>query len=228
MQTAPTGTEFDPGTITRPDRALLTYYRVISLLANVALPFIFLPLLFKYKTLHYRFDEERVAMSWGVLFRKEIYLTYRRIQDIHVTRNILHRWLGLAAISIQTASGTAGAEMTIEGVRQVDLLRDYLYARMRGAKDDQAPDRHGPTADVPADDDVTTLLREIRDEVRALAGRSKTRSARRLRWPRLGCIEGFGRSWRAGLPCPRRRPRYPPLRPASFRRFGRPTGFFDT
>ena len=28
---------------------------------------------------------------WGLLFRHEVYLTYRRIQDIHVTRNIVER-----------------------------------------------------------------------------------------------------------------------------------------
>ena len=41
----------------------------------------------------------------GHSLRREIHLTYRRIQDIHVTRNLFHRWLGLATVGIQTASG---------------------------------------------------------------------------------------------------------------------------
>ena len=89
------------------------------------IPFVFLLLYFKYHTLKYAFDDKGVSMSWGILFHREIYLTYRRIQDIHVTRNIFHRWLGLAAVSVQTASGSAGAEMTIEGIRNPEALRDF-------------------------------------------------------------------------------------------------------
>jgi len=159
---------FDPRMITRPDPILLSYYLVVSLLTTVAFPFVFLPLFFKYKTLQYRFDDEGIAMSWGLLFRKEIYLTYRRIQDIHVTRNILHRWMGLAAIAVQTASGSAGAEMTIDGVREIDVLRDFLYARMRGAKGEtESSDR--PVAESPPADEALVLLREIRDELRRVS-----------------------------------------------------------
>jgi len=101
-------------------------------------------------------------MAWGVLFRREILLTYRRIQDIHVRRNIVHRWLGLAAVSVQTASGTAGAEMTIEGVLEPEKLRDWLYSKMRGAWGEAEPAPGKPA------DEALALLREIRDELRAL------------------------------------------------------------
>ena len=111
-----------------------------------------------------------VIISWGILFRREIQLTYRRIQDIHVTRNILHRWMGLANVAIQTASGSAGAEMIIEGVLEADALRDFLYKKMRGARGDDEQ-----TGDVPSDavgapdDEALVLLRQIRDEIRALS-----------------------------------------------------------
>ena len=94
----------DPRSITRPDDSLLTYYLIVSALSLVAFPFVFVPLFIRFKTLCYRFDDEGVAMSWGFFFRREIYLTYRRLQDIHVTRNILERWMGLAKVPIQTAS----------------------------------------------------------------------------------------------------------------------------
>src|SRR5262245_62420863 len=117
---------FDPRIITRPDRALLGYYLFISVLSNVLSPIVILPLFFKYETLRYRFDDEGVAMSWGILFRREVYLTYRRIQDIHLTRNIVQRWMGLATVSIQTAAGSAMPEMSIEGILQAAELRDFL------------------------------------------------------------------------------------------------------
>ncbi|UCC29616.1 MAG: PH domain-containing protein [Phycisphaerales bacterium] len=158
---------FDPQGITRPDPVLMTYYLLVSILTVVGFPVVALVSWCKYHTLRYRFDDKGISMSWGLLFRREIYLTYRRIQDIHVTRNIFHRWLGLAAIAVQTASGSAGAEMTIEGIRQVEPLRDYLYAQMRGARGDPSPAAQVTTS-AEASDEGLSLLREIRDELRGL------------------------------------------------------------
>jgi putative membrane protein len=167
---------FDPKSIRRPAPELLTYYLIISLLSIVGFPFVFIPLYLKFRTLQYRFDEEGIAMCWGLLFRKEIYLTYRRIQDIHVNRNILHRWMGLGVIAVQTASGSAGAEMTIEGILDLEPLRDYLYAKMRGAKGQDMPVsvEQGTAAAVAQQDEALALLVEIRDALRKLSRSSGT------------------------------------------------------
>ena len=116
--------------IERPHPRLLVYYVLRSLFFPfllVVLPYHY----FRYTTMRYRFDAEGVRMSWGVLFRREITLTYARIQDIHVTSSFLQRWLGLANLQIQTAAASAGAEMTIEGRLEFDAIRDFLYAKMR-------------------------------------------------------------------------------------------------
>jgi uncharacterized protein len=152
---------FDPTRLVRPDRSLLTYYLFIALLTGPGFPFAFLPLFFRYRTLRYHFDDEGIAMSWGILFRREVYLTYRRIQDIHLTRNVLQRWMGLATVSVQTASGSSSPEMSIEGLLEPDLLRDYLYGKMRGVRE-QVSQATSPSAAEPADE-VLSLLREIRD-----------------------------------------------------------------
>lgn len=162
--------EFDPRGIERPDSALLRYYTIVSLFALIAFPIVFLVHLFKYETLRYRFDDDGVSMSWGWLFRREINLTYRRIQDIHLTRNILQRWMGLATVSIQTASGSSTPEMQIEGVMEFDALRDYLYRQMRGAKGELAtPGSPSARADASDEDEALALLRDIRDALRTLA-----------------------------------------------------------
>lgn len=129
---------FDARTIERPDPTLWTYYIILSVLTVVFLPITLVGLYLRYSTLRYRFDDEGIAMSVGFLFKREVHLTYRRIQDIHVTRGFIQRYLGLATISLQTAAGSASAEMQIEGVLQADQLRDWLYARMRGAPVDDA------------------------------------------------------------------------------------------
>jgi uncharacterized membrane protein YdbT with pleckstrin-like domain len=156
---------FDPSSIERPARALMKYYVITALLTGPLSVVVILPLFFKYETLRYRFDGEGMSMSWGILLRRETYITYRRIQDIHLTRNILQRWLGLATISIQTASGSSSPEMSVEGILEADALRDFLYTKMRGAREhhEETPEA---TAMAPKDE-ALALLREIRDLLRA-------------------------------------------------------------
>jgi membrane protein YdbS with pleckstrin-like domain len=120
------------------------------------------PFYFKYHTLRYRFDEEGIGMSWGVLWRREIYLTYTRIQDIHLSRGIFERWLGLATIVVQTAAGSSSAEMNIIGITEFEVVRDFLYSRMRGAGDGAAGVAAGDR------DPTLELLNELLDEVRQL------------------------------------------------------------
>ena len=170
---------FDPASITRPEPALMTYYAITAAMTLVGFPFVILPLYFKYHTLRYRFDDKGIAMSYGILFRREVYLTYRRIQDIHVTRNFIQRWLGLASVAVQTASGSSGAQMTIEGIREPERLRDFLYRQMRGAHGEHAgaPERDDgavapAVASAAGGDEALMLLREIRDEIRRLRAAS--------------------------------------------------------
>ncbi|HUP47508.1 MAG TPA: PH domain-containing protein [Thermoanaerobaculia bacterium] len=140
-----------------PHPALLKYYVLTSFVLG---PFFFIPLIplyFRYHTMRYEFDREGISMRWGILFRREVTLTYARIQDIHLVSNFVERWLGLARVQIQTASGSASAEMTIEGVKEFAELRDYLYSRMRGVA--EKPARAAAAGDT---------LRQIADEMRAV------------------------------------------------------------
>ena len=164
----------------RPVPALLSYYLLLSLAAGPGL-IILIPLrYFRYRTLHYEFEAEGVTARWGLLFRREISLTYARIQDIHLVSNIVERWLGLGRVEIQTASGKAGAEMTIEGLPDFEHLRDQLYLRMRGARGGARPAVEVPSAPAHgreaiavgtgADDiqQAAAALREAAAELRAV------------------------------------------------------------
>ncbi|MEP7009590.1 MAG: PH domain-containing protein [Acidobacteriota bacterium] len=164
----------------RPDPKLFPYYVLLSFLAGPGMPFLLGYLYFRYHTMRYRFDEQGVSMSWGILFRREINLTYARIQDIHLTSNLVERWLGLARIQVQTASGSSGAEMTIEGILEFERLRDFLYSKMRGTKGStggSAPVASAASTPstapnilpgAPPADDLAAILREVAAEVRAL------------------------------------------------------------
>src|SRR5262245_14794602 len=149
--------------ITRADPKRLWLYGLRTLSLCLLGPWFLLamiPLYFKYHTLHYRFDEEGIGMSWGILWKREVYLTYSRIQDIHLSRGLFERWLGLATIQLQTASGSASSEMSIVGLTDFELVRDFLYSRMRGADADRP--------EAAAQDPTLELLRELLGEVRRL------------------------------------------------------------
>jgi len=168
--------------IDRPDKSLLVYYLLGALVIPPLFPIVVLPLYFRYHTMRYKFTDDGISMSWGILFRRETIVNYARIQDIHLRSNFVERWLGLARILVQTASGSSSAELTIEGIKEFEALRDFLYARMRGVKDAH----HHATAGVPqaqaslagapalagpasgATDELAAALREAAQELRAV------------------------------------------------------------
>ncbi|MBI1389688.1 MAG: PH domain-containing protein [bacterium] len=159
--------------IERPSSKLATLYFIRSLAALFAFPFVFVPLFLKYISLRYQFDAEGVGASWGVFYKRQIYLTYARIQDIHVNRSLVERWLGLGTVDVQTASGNASAELSIVGLEEFDAIRDFLYTRMRGARGLDEDGGESTDADRP-ESEAMTLLREIRDELRALRDESNS------------------------------------------------------
>ncbi len=162
--------------IERPHPQLMIYYALRSLLAGPLFIVALIPAWFRYHTMRYRFDADGISMRWGILFRREIVLSYARFQDIHLGSNLVERWLNLARIEIQTASGSAKPEMTIEGLLEFEAIRDFLYSRMRGhhvglgAAPAAAAVPVGPSAGLPAGtiQEMTAALREVAGELRAL------------------------------------------------------------
>jgi len=154
--------------IERPDPALMTYYTLVCLLTGPLFPIFVIPNYFRYHTMRFRFDAQGISMKWGILFRREIHLTYSRIQDIHLTSNLIERWLGLARIQVQTASGSASAEMTIEGIKEYELVRDFIYSKMRGHAATAGSPAVAPAIEGDVLAEVAATLREVSRELRAL------------------------------------------------------------
>jgi putative membrane protein len=125
---------FDPAKFELPPPQLFTYYLLGAILTGPLIILSLPALWFRYSTLKYSFEENGLRMSVGVFFRRESVTAYRRIQDIHVSSNVVQRWLGISTISIQTASGSSLPEIVIEGVTEPEKMRDWLYERLRGAK----------------------------------------------------------------------------------------------
>jgi putative membrane protein len=157
--------------VRRPHPNLMSYYALESLVLGPLFPFWLVPRFLRFRTLRYTFDEEGVSMRWGVLFHRQVTLTYGRIQDIHLQSNFVERRLGLARVKIQTAAGSATAEMSIDGLQEYAEVRDYLYSRMRGARraGGARPSSGGTDADelVAVLQDVVAELRGLRADLEA-------------------------------------------------------------
>jgi uncharacterized membrane protein YdbT with pleckstrin-like domain len=158
--------------IDRPCPALMNYYILKALATLLAAPLMLTLLYFRYHTMRYRFDAEGIHMAWGILLRREIMLNYSRIQDIQLRSNVVERWLGLARIEIQTASGSAGSEMTLEGITDHTAMRDFLYSRMRGARD-----QHGVPATAASGESLAAILTDVAGELRAIRQLIERRNA---------------------------------------------------
>jgi putative membrane protein len=156
--------------IERPHPRLLWLYMIRALLTGPGVVIMAPLLFFRYETMRFRFDAEGIHMRWGILFRRQINLTYARIQDIHLTSGLIQRWFGLADVKIQTASGSADAEMTLEGLLEFEAVRDFLYARMRGYRDgpQQVVDAVPALSAGATGESGEALLREAVDELRAI------------------------------------------------------------
>jgi uncharacterized membrane protein YdbT with pleckstrin-like domain len=158
--------------LSRPDPALWTYYIIRAILTGpgivASLPYLY----FRYHTLRYRFDEEGIHMKVGILFRREVNLTYSRIQDIHLRSGLIQRWFGLANVQIQTASGSSGPELIVEGFKEFEAIRDFLYTRMRGYQSPKASPNESEAKSqarfehVGEAAEVLSLLASIREELR--------------------------------------------------------------
>lgn len=156
--------------IEKPHSNLFKYYLISAILTGPGFLVMFPLMLCRYVTLRYKFDEEGITVKWGLLFRKEVHLTYNRIQDIHLLSGIIQRWLGLADIQIQTAAGSSAAEMVIEGILEFEDVRDFLYSKMRGYRDSTVSGSNTAqkTYSVESDPSRTTeLLEGILNELKA-------------------------------------------------------------
>lgn len=160
--------------IERPHPSLRTYYLISSLAWGPLFPIIVTIRYLRYRTIRYHFDSEGVTMRWGGLIRREVSLAYSRIQDIHLSSGLIERWLNLARIEVQTASGGTQAELTLEGLLEYRAVRDFLYGKMRGAEPEEARSISTQRAsdsvvlDRASLEALTSSLQQTAEELRAL------------------------------------------------------------
>ena len=120
----------------------------------------------RYRHFRYRLAEETLNIDSGVLFRREREIPLARVQNVDITRSILQRALGVAAVGIETAGGSS-TEATLEYVSRTEATRLQEGIRTRKRDLDRGPSETETSAATGSEAfqaDESTVLFELDDE----------------------------------------------------------------
>lgn len=109
--------------------------------------------LLHYITMRYRIAGADLVINSGLIFRRVRTIPIRKIQNLDLIQNPLHRLFRVAEVRVETASGAeADAVLRVLSLRDVDLLRAELFPE-RAAAAFPSPVASGaqPTASSPDD-----------------------------------------------------------------------------
>ena len=93
-----------------------------------------------YRRFEYELTEDTLDIRSGVLSRREREIPYGRIQNVDITRNVLQRLVGLAAVNIETAGG-GSTEAALQYVtpHEATRLQQDIHRHKRGETPDTQP-----------------------------------------------------------------------------------------
>ena len=97
-----------------------------------------MPLL-RYKMYAWGYDDKRIVVKQGVIFRKRVVIPVCQIQDLHRTQGPLMMMLKLSGVTISTAGSNFDISTltTAEADRMIDELERNLEARVEELKNEE-------------------------------------------------------------------------------------------
>lgn len=128
-----------------------------------------------------------LLVEQGILNRRRREVPLDRIQQVNLDRRLLHRMLGVVLVQVQTAGGTAGAEVSLDAVSEAEAarLREALLVAKSGVERvagvapgvDAPHDAEGPWPSPPPPPTRTpdVLLHRLSFADAALAGLTSSR-----------------------------------------------------
>jgi putative membrane protein len=83
----------------------------------------------RYFTYRFRYETSELVIRTGLVFRKERHIPYARIQNIDAVQNVLHRFLNVVEIKIETGGGqSAEATMSVLPFAALEEMRGRVFA----------------------------------------------------------------------------------------------------
>ena len=97
-----------------------------------------MPLL-RYKMYAWGYDDKRIVVKQGVVFRQRVVIPVCQIQDLHRTQGPIMMMLGLGGVTISTAGSNFDISTltTDEADRLIDALEQSLEARVEELKNEE-------------------------------------------------------------------------------------------
>ena len=89
----------------------------------------------KYLSFRYRLGPDEWVIREGIVTRNERHVPYARIQNIDLVQNPFHRWLKVAEVRVETASGDRPeAIMRVLSLSSVEAMREHVFRQKRAAR----------------------------------------------------------------------------------------------
>ena len=93
----------------------------------------------RYKMYAWGYDDKRIVVKQGVIFRQKVVIPVCQIQDLHRTQGPLMIMLKLSGVTISTAGSNFDISTltTVEADRMIDELERNLETRIEVLKDEE-------------------------------------------------------------------------------------------
>lgn len=152
-----------------------TVERIIALLIAAGIVVIIVTGAIGYSVAYYRrFEYDLTAdtfnVNYGVFSRRDREIPYYRIQNVSISKNIVHRLVGIAEVRVETAGGQSSeVHLRFVSDRESRRLQEEITERKREASADDEADEPLPGA-IPTPREAGTPLFEISSKELALLG----------------------------------------------------------
>jgi len=118
----------------------------------------------KYLSFRYRLGPDELIIREGIVTRNERHVPYARIQNIDLVQNPFHRWLRVAEVRVETASGDRPeAIMRVLSLPSVEAMREHVFRQKRAPRpsSEQVDSAGEEIAQVPAETLVQMGWRDL-------------------------------------------------------------------
>ncbi|MCP3957949.1 MAG: PH domain-containing protein [bacterium] len=111
----------------------------------------------KYISFSYQLEPDEMVIREGILRRNERHIPYSRIQNIDLVQNLFHRWLKVAVVKLETASG--GKPEAVISVLQLDTVEEMraLVFQQKTARQKSGGETAAETETADTDDRSTLV-----------------------------------------------------------------------
>ncbi|MBR2325567.1 MAG: PH domain-containing protein [Clostridia bacterium] len=98
----------------------------------ISLAFLLILPYYRYKLYAYGFDEKRIVVRYGVIFRHSVTIPVCQIQDLHRFEGPIMMLLGLGGVTISTAGSNFNLACLLksEADLMIEVLEGYLEKRV--------------------------------------------------------------------------------------------------